>query len=262
MSLPNPSMSFSPFAILLAEEMNDIVENITALAAGTGLDSGAVTSSKIASATITSAQLVSNDGWVTANETITYASATTFTCSSELAALLQTGDKIKLTQTTVKYFYVVSKSGTTITITGGTDYTLANAAITLPYYSHEANPVGFPGAFAFTPTITAGSGTFTAASGVGRFSITGRRCFTVIAATITTIGTGSGCVATLPVSAASAAPVNNIMGACREDQNTGNAGIIKSNGNLTQMSFARYDNGNIVSGGSGSVIRGEGQYEI
>lgn len=28
MALPNPSMSFSPFAILTAEEMNDLVENI------------------------------------------------------------------------------------------------------------------------------------------------------------------------------------------------------------------------------------------
>lgn len=31
MALPNPSMSFSPFAILTAEEMNDLVENINAL---------------------------------------------------------------------------------------------------------------------------------------------------------------------------------------------------------------------------------------
>src|SRR5690606_21274928 len=31
MALPNPSMSFSPFAILTAEEMNDLVENIEAL---------------------------------------------------------------------------------------------------------------------------------------------------------------------------------------------------------------------------------------
>lgn len=37
MALPNPSMSFSPFAILTAEEMNDLVENIEALAIGAGL---------------------------------------------------------------------------------------------------------------------------------------------------------------------------------------------------------------------------------
>lgn len=47
MALPNPSMSFSPFAILTAEEMNDLVENIESLANGTGISAGAVTSSKI-----------------------------------------------------------------------------------------------------------------------------------------------------------------------------------------------------------------------
>lgn len=95
-----------------------------------------------------------HDGWVACDETLTYASASTFTCSATLAANLSTGDKIKLTQTTAKYFYVVSVSGTTITVTGGTDYTLANAAITLPFYSKEATPVGFPGEFAYTPTWT------------------------------------------------------------------------------------------------------------
>lgn len=39
-------MAFSPFDILTAEEMNDLVENIEALAAGTGLNDGVVTPSK------------------------------------------------------------------------------------------------------------------------------------------------------------------------------------------------------------------------
>lgn len=38
MPLPNPSLSFSPFAILTAEEMNDLVENDQALSDGTALD--------------------------------------------------------------------------------------------------------------------------------------------------------------------------------------------------------------------------------
>lgn len=112
------------------------------------------------------------DGWVDAFETWTYASATTFTCSASLAGKLQAGDKLKLTQTTAKYFYVTSVSGTTITINGGTDYTLANAAITLPYYSHEVTPTGFPGSFAYSPTIanlTTGNGTVTAV-----FTMTGK----------------------------------------------------------------------------------------
>lgn len=47
MALPNPSMSFSPFAILTAAELNDLVENIEALSDGTGLENSAVTADKI-----------------------------------------------------------------------------------------------------------------------------------------------------------------------------------------------------------------------
>lgn len=47
MSLPYPSMTFVPFDILTAAEMNQLVANDQALAAGTGLDSGAITGDKI-----------------------------------------------------------------------------------------------------------------------------------------------------------------------------------------------------------------------
>lgn len=46
-NLPNPTMSFSPFAILTAEEMNDLVENIESLADGTGIGDGSVSYSDI-----------------------------------------------------------------------------------------------------------------------------------------------------------------------------------------------------------------------
>jgi hypothetical protein len=42
MPVPNPSMSFTPFDTLPASDLNDLVENIEALAAGTGFDPGAV----------------------------------------------------------------------------------------------------------------------------------------------------------------------------------------------------------------------------
>lgn len=46
-NLPNPGMSFSPFAILTAEEMNDLVENIESLATGSGIGDGAVGNSQL-----------------------------------------------------------------------------------------------------------------------------------------------------------------------------------------------------------------------
>jgi hypothetical protein len=57
--------------------------------------------------------------------------------------------RVKLTQTTTKYFIITAVSAfsggnTTITVYGGTDYTLANAAISGPYYSVVKAPYGFP----------------------------------------------------------------------------------------------------------------------
>jgi len=59
------------------------------------------------------------------------------------------GNRIKLTQTTVKYFIVTavgafSGGKTIITVYGGTDYALANAAITSPFFSIAKAPFGFP----------------------------------------------------------------------------------------------------------------------
>lgn len=125
-----------------------------------------------------------NDGWFNANETITYGgSSNTFSCSAALAAVLQIGDKIKITQTTTKYFYIINIVGTTVTVTGGNDYTLINAAITAIYYSHSQSPVGFPQWFSYTPTWTATTTNPTLGNGVlnGRFTINGR--------TVTIVGT-------------------------------------------------------------------------
>jgi len=112
------------------------------------------------------------DGWVTVTDTWTYASATTITVPSGAASIYQKGDKIKLTQTGVKYFYITDVADTLLTVTGGSDYTVANAAITSPAYSKVENPQGFPQWFNFTPTwyaLTLGSSINT-----GRFKISGQ----------------------------------------------------------------------------------------
>lgn len=92
------------------------------------------------------------DGWIEAGSTWTYASADaptfTFTISGDLTGKYSPGMRIKLTQTTVKYFIITAVSygapNTTVTIYGGTDYTLANAAISANYYSAAKAPFGFP----------------------------------------------------------------------------------------------------------------------
>lgn len=156
-------------------------------------------------------ETVRENGWIDAGETWTYASATTFTISGDKTGKYQLGDKIKLSQTTVKYFYIVGVSysapNTTITIAGGSDYVLVSAAITLNYYAKDEYPLGFPGLFNFTPVWTSGSdpqpaignGTLT-----GRFEMRGkmiRYSYRINMNTSTTFGS-SYWLLSLPVSAA------------------------------------------------------------
>jgi hypothetical protein len=93
------------------------------------------------------------DGWISAGETWTYASADdptyTFTVAADVTTKYSAGMKIKLTQGTVKYFIITAVStfsggNTTITVYGGTDYDLANSAISANAYSMMRTPVGFP----------------------------------------------------------------------------------------------------------------------
>jgi hypothetical protein len=134
-------------------------------------------------------------GWQEVSDSWTYASATTITVPAGALNKYSVGDKIKLTQTTVKYFYVEVVGDTLLTINGGTDYTLANAAITAKSYSKAATPLGFPAYFNYTPVWTSsgtpvalGNGTIT-----GAFYMVGRQVMFMSKLTMgstTTYGTG------------------------------------------------------------------------
>ncbi len=72
-----------------------------------------------------------------------------FSIAADVTGFIGVGNRIKLTQTTVKYFIVTavgafSGGKTIITVYGGTDYALANAAITSPFFSIAKAPFGFP----------------------------------------------------------------------------------------------------------------------
>jgi len=139
-------------------------------------------------------------GWIPSSIPWSYASSTTFTISGDVRNLFPKGTKIKLTQTTTKYFYVIDATyaspNTTITITGGDDYSLSNAAISNAYYSYATSPQGFPGYFNYTPTWTStgtqpslGNGTLN-----GRFWIQGNGVnfwFELMFGSTTSGGTGN-----------------------------------------------------------------------
>lgn len=93
-------------------------------------------------------------GWASVLDTWTYASASTITVPSGATALYQAGDKLWMTNSGTKYFYITSVASTTLTVTGGSDYTVANAAISSIYVSRADWPFGFPAHFNWTPTLT------------------------------------------------------------------------------------------------------------
>lgn len=87
-------------------------------------------------------------GWYKITDTWAYlsADAPTFsiTVPSDATQSYSPGMRIKLNQTTTKYFIITAVSSSTITVFGGTDYTLTSAAISDVYYSPWKAPLGFP----------------------------------------------------------------------------------------------------------------------
>lgn len=226
----------------------------------TGTDAGTAT---LTNKTLTSPVMTSPtfqgsiDGWVSVNETWTYASATTITVASGAASRFQKGDKLKLTNNSVKYFYIVGVADTLLTITGGTTHTLVSAAITSPYLSRIENPFGFPTWFAYAPTVISGSGTLTTASATGKFSLKGQMCHLQVAATITDKGTGGTDIrVAMPISASTG--VGTVAG-CGSSFNT----FIALAVNLTTagvLNIRKYDN--TFYADNGQVLNAAITYQI
>ncbi len=108
---------------------------------------------------------VRTNQWVATNYTWTRTGTNTFTVPANVTGYIYKDTKIKLTQTTVKYFYVLnatySSPNTTVTVSAGATYSLADATITSPYFSN-GNPPDFPGSFSLgTPAWTTNGTAFT-----------------------------------------------------------------------------------------------------
>lgn len=148
----------------------------------------AISASSISGSIITlqtSGSILNNEvktGWILDSDTWVYVSATQFKITGkDVTAKFPVGTKIKLTQTTVKYFYVTAatfSTDTTVTVTGGSNYSLANATITDPYYSYVETPQGFPEWFNWTFSSITASGSMTVSNVsyvvTPRFKINGR----------------------------------------------------------------------------------------
>lgn len=118
-------------------------------------------------------------GWITVVEAWIYASVSgifaTVTVPTGALNRYQPGDRVMLTQnSTVKKFYIVGVTDTTVVLTGGTDFVLTGSAISQIYVSKCSNPQGFPEWMNYTPTLSGFSGSPTATS--PKFAIVGRSC--------------------------------------------------------------------------------------
>jgi len=155
------------------------------------------------------------DGWCYDTNTWSYVSTTSFKVSGkDVRYRFPKGTKIKLVQSgATKYFYVIATAytsgNTTITITGGSDYTLANATISGKAYSYAAAPQGFPQRFNYSPATYTGWSAFP--DGLYYFIIIGYLCYVTV---YMTAGTSNATTAILelPVSASSAAGKGGICG--------------------------------------------------
>lgn len=107
---------------------------------------------------------------------------------------------------------------------------------------------------AYTPTVTAVSGTFTTVSAAARYKRIGKLCTVHFIIVITSNGTaGSGVYFTFPFTGGS-----NCQGVFRETQATGNCGIVSDNG--TQGLLRTFTNG--YPGASGYTLSGSITYEV
>lgn len=125
-------------------------------------------------------------GWIAFVDTLSYSSVSgivaTVSVTGDYTDRIAKGMFIRLVQGgTTKYFQVCSTAtysnpSTTFNITGGTDYTLANSAISSAYMA-RSRPAGFPDDFLYSYTPTGYSANPTGAS---RFSLNGRWAMVVI----------------------------------------------------------------------------------
>ena len=151
------------------------------------------------------------DGWIYDTDTWSYVSTTSFKVSGkDVRYKFPKGTKIKLVQSGItKYFYVVKTSytsgNTIVTVTGGSDYSLANATISGQAYSYAAASQNFPQWLNYTPVWSADGGTPVLGNGTlfGKFSMIGaniRYLGELYLGSTTSVGTTTNWKFSLPIS--------------------------------------------------------------
>ena len=118
------------------------------------------------------------DGWITTTDTFVFVTSNSFKIVGvDRTGVYVTGTRVKFINNGITVYGVVVSSSfgsdTLVTLAANDDYSIANLAITFPFYSYAICPVGYPTFFNYTPTLTGG----TSPSIVGaRFKLDGKAC--------------------------------------------------------------------------------------
>lgn len=219
----------------IVNEFNGNIDNANIKSAA------AISGSKLADNSIDLEAKASVDtGWREVSDSWTYASATSVTVPSDATTKYSVGDRIKFSQSGTKYFYVTAVAATTLTLSGGSDYTVANASITDVYYSKAASPLGFPAWFTFSTTYAGFSGNPTSTN---RFKIDGRTVTMTIHPTANGTSNATTFTLTAPVTSSNAATNQWTAPAVATNNNalTGSPGLaVLPNNSTTITLYASY----------------------
>lgn len=207
----------------------------------------------------------SQNGWYAIADRFTYSAANTIFVGVNAGERYQIGDYLWMQNDGNKYFNIIAVGSTTITVTGGTSFVLANAEISDVYISRAQNPFGHPQWYSWTPSAYTASGLMTWGTVTptdSRFCICGRNVLLEGRYLGTTAGVANNklIINGLPVTPAN--PTNNsfplwvLDGAGVE---RGGFGYVNTTGTLTA---AKYDNTNFGLGTFRGVYLGGASYRI
>lgn len=195
-----------------------------------------------------------NTGWVEIDEAWTYASSSTITVPAGATNRFKVGDKLRFTNSGTKYMYVIGIASTTLTVTGGTDFTVANAAISDIYVSRACTPVGFPQIFAYAPSFSGGGTAPTYSTSNNYFRIDGGLVTVWLNMFNTSGGTaGSGAQViniSTPTNISSSIPTEGIVGFiyARESGGTNQQCLCRKSGSNTfDIGYAVTNTGNAIT---------------
>lgn len=158
MATPTPNLTLTQYSttdkITFVDNYNDDMGKIDSAVGANTINVGTLSSLKTAVKTsvvnsINEVYDTTDNGWINTRATLTYSDTLGtqfFRCGTniDLTSRIKVGMKIKLTQTTTKYFFVEDITSNSITLLGNSYYMINSSTISNVFYSMYEKPYGFP----------------------------------------------------------------------------------------------------------------------